>query len=205
MKGQNGTHCHSVQRVGYKHDVTSGSVTSYWLKRTELPKIGKTIGELKLTSDGQAFATDWDSYIHFYSWDDQKTDDRKPRMDFVSWSLNHPIEEPHHWTLHGPVDTFVYDIKVSPDGKHIVWILESHGKDPWQAFLHRFIPRISGSDRHRWEIWVSDTDGSHMRQIGYEELPNPGDYSSVPMDLQWLPDGKHLSFLHKETLYTLGL
>ncbi len=59
-------------------------------------------------------------------------------------------------------------------------------------------------------LWVSDIDGSHMRELGYVRCPardyynNGSPWDAVDLsNLQWLPDGKHLSFVRANTLYVM--
>ena len=57
-------------------------------------------------------------------------------------------------------------------------------------------------------VWVSRIDGSRMHEIGctplkmLEEL-GIVDMNDVPEFIEWQPDGKRLSFLLKNTLYTV--
>jgi hypothetical protein len=52
----------------------------------------------------------------------------------------------------------------------------------------------------RWQLWQSDYDGSRLH--GVANLPGSSrDDFGERGDLQWLPDGKHISFLYKDVLY----
>jgi hypothetical protein len=57
--------------------------------------------------------------------------------------------------------------------------------------------RARASASHR-SLWSSDSVGSRMREIGFLTLDSgeePGFTSA------WLPDGKHVSFVHRDVLY----
>src|SRR5207248_1115695 len=131
-----------------------------------------------------------------------------------AWSLNAPAA-PHHWSVPAPhtssrwirrsvLDQEILDLEVSPDGERLAWVMWRRNRDPLQSFVQRFLPRSFVSSPSRWEVWVSSVDGSHLRQIGHEYLPAPESIETIPiLTIQWLPDGKHLSFIYKDVLYML--
>jgi hypothetical protein len=55
------------------------------------------------------------------------------------------------------------------------------------------------------ELWVSQLDGSQMHKIGHvAELLEDDDATDFLLsDLQWLPDGKRLSFEYNDGLWTV--
>jgi hypothetical protein len=57
-------------------------------------------------------------------------------------------------------------------------------------------------------LWVSDLDGRNLREIGHLAL-HPAANSDTdgpdPEDVQWLPDGKRLSFLYKQALWIVPI
>jgi hypothetical protein len=193
------------------HDVQTGTVTASLLRESS----GMStlyLGEIKLTSSGQALATDWDAWIY----NDPNLGFMRTDLKFYSWSLHAPDAAPRHWELKAPdssphwirhshFDPQLLDLEVSPDGERLSWVLWRHKTVPWQALVQRFIPRVQVSSQERWEIWVSGVDGSNMRQIGYEDLPGPENNKALSIPtlptLQWLPDGKQLSFIYKDVVY----
>lgn len=61
----------------------------------------------------------------------------------------------------------VADGVLSPDGQQVAWCLVSEYERPGVGLLRRFSPTLA--DRfppHRmWEVWLSRTDGSHLREL----------------------------------------
>ncbi len=69
--------------------------------------------------------------------------------------------------------------------------------------LGHVFPHTETESDEKLGIWVSRLDGSAMREIGYVRVAAPAD-GSCPDDityLQWLPDGKRLSFLYRGALW----
>jgi len=67
------------------------------------------------------------------------------------------------------------------------------------------LPFLKLKMQPRTEVWVCNLDGSHLHEIGsLGERPAEEDGSSLRLSLQWLPDGKRLSFEVKDVLYTVS-
>ncbi|HLK60380.1 MAG TPA: hypothetical protein VKU00_27715 [Chthonomonadaceae bacterium] len=102
----------------------------------------------------------------------------------------------HRWTITPPKTSEREEMQISPNGRRLAWIL--------------FQPTAS-QDFHKATLCTSSMDGSHMREIGHLRVPPLGsmgeisDFDQYPHRLKWLPDGKQLSFLYKDTLYTLPI
>lgn len=70
-------------------------------------------------------------------------------------------------------------------------------------WLHRFIPSIPAKSQPIMSLWICNTNGSRMQQIGYQDLKGPESAGAKPCSLRWLPGGKRLSFLCQKTLWTV--
>lgn len=51
-------------------------------------------------------------------------------------------------------------------------------------------------------IWVSNIDGTAMKELGETEVETGTDYDSN-LWVQWLPDSKYLNLRYGNTIYTL--
>ena len=87
---------------------------------------------------------------------------------------------------------------LSPDGSQIAWTC-SRDSSP-QSFFQRVLVRCGIKQHSSLEIWVGPVRGGQMRQIGYL---NDDDSKEWFDKLKWTPDGKHLSYLWNEDLWTV--
>jgi hypothetical protein len=79
------------------------------------------------------------------------------------------------------------------------------------SWLHRVIPKFTARPMVTEELWVSDAAGG-MHKIGVvpikldasgkAEDPANG-FEFFISDMRWLPDGKHISFIYRDTLYVV--
>lgn len=117
----------------------------------------------------------------------------------------------HRYRVMFPMPVEVKDIGMSPDGKHIAWTVCATQQPPallkW-LLPHRFEPQTT------WAIWVSHMDGSEMREIGDVKTEENTSAASTGTSVKayerdeisglgWTPDGKHLSFLYANSLWTV--
>jgi len=86
---------------------------------------------------------------------------------------------------------------LSPDGCHIAWPVNCEPRPlaiypGWvqRTPFARLLWRLNGQSNPDEALWISNTDGSHMRLAGAWNS-----YSSDAVsNLQWLPDSRHISF-----------
>ena len=114
----------------------------------------------------------------------------RDKQELSVWSL-HASTALQRWTVHLPGRA--YEIAVSPKGDRIAWLL---------------MPNLKGRPRNvqrgAASLWVSQLDGSRMREIGSAGTDvRQRSAPSLLMQLRWLPGGKRLSFLYNGALYTV--
>ncbi len=74
---------------------------------------------------------------------------------------------------------------------------------PFRVWLHRVVPKIQAPPTPLLRLWVSGLDGHSWQEIG-QIKDTSSDMEGFPLSgLNWLPDGKRLSFIYKNTLYTV--
>ena len=92
--------------------------------------------------------------------------------------------------------TMICGAALSPRSNQIAWLLAS----------------ATANEAFRVSLWCSGTDGSHWNVVGFELTVKPdtgfGEHLQkfsidAPGDIQWLPDGKSLSFFYHGELYTV--
>ena len=80
------------------------------------------------------------------------------------------------------------------------------------TWLHRLLPTFTSTPRHTEELWVSRAEGGGMHEIGHVPIPMDATGQTVSPpdgleyfldDIQWLPDGKHVSFVYRGMLYVV--
>ena len=87
--------------------------------------------------------------------------------------------------------------RISPSGDRLLWYRYNHWELPLWSWLRRRFPNLPERRRERQEIWVSDLDGSRMRQIAYYHSVVNGPETGWS---RWSPDGKALTLIYGDTL-----
>ena len=97
-----------------------------------------------------------------------------------------------------PGSTLRCGAAVSPSSDRIAWLIAKDKKEGGTIV----------------SVWVSQLDGSEWHEVGQQEAPAPdkafGQHllkfrAGSPGELQWLPDGKTLSFFYQGDLYTIPM
>lgn len=103
-----------------------------------------------------------------------------------------------------PMEAHVYDAVFSPGADRIAWRLGYVPPPPFPAFIQRWLPLPRPLRLEAVGVWVSRNDGTDMHEIGhYSREPSEKDRIAYH-DLRWLPDGKTISFIHDDTLYSVS-
>jgi hypothetical protein len=102
-----------------------------------------------------------------------------------------------------------YSTIVSPRGDRIAWVISGTGRKSPTNLLERLFGFLGQKPVPTTGLWVSKVDGSELHEIGRMEFPWKPKGNTLPSAalrpslVRWMPDGKHLSFIHDEALYTV--
>ena len=98
-------------------------------------------------------------------------------------------------------------MRFSPQGDRIAWVLTVSETPPFNNVLGRLFPSSAMQNQEILGIWVSQIDGSKMHEVGHIKKPlrpfNDNTETDNLDDIEWLPDGRHLSFVYKDTLWMI--
>lgn len=128
-----------------------------------------------------------------------------PSAVLTEFDPNAPARNPKTWTVTMPPEALRGRILLSPQGDKILWITEKQasGFELWMNRLRSGFYRAYEGDE---TIYVSQLTGGGLKKLfsGPVERQKRGSYIAAtrPLtDIQWLPDGKHFSYIYKNNLY----
>jgi hypothetical protein len=156
---------------------------------------------LGFTSQGHAIiATDGVGFEHTFYRSQQGPSGSSPSIQLAEYDLAAPSQPVRRVTIPMPADAEYGHIILSPQGDRLLWSMFARQAMPLQEWLHRLFPSYKPSLNLviRWQ--VSRLDGSDMHEIGMIRVSRRNGSYSNP---RWLPDGKRISFIHNNTLYTV--
>ena len=94
---------------------------------------------------------------------------------------------------------------LSPQGDRIVWLLDvvdpNKEQSSWLRPVRHWLRLPSPAPVTG--LWVSNRDGTKMRLIGTLPLKSGRDPRDILTNPQWTPDGKRVSFISRDALYTV--
>jgi hypothetical protein len=94
-------------------------------------------------------------------------------------------------------------------GDRLAWVVFRCAKSSrFATWLHRWLPMVDTDGALEIELRVSDLEGKHMRSLGSFTPPitiPSGELDFFPQTVQWMPDGKHLSYLYQGGLYKIAV
>ncbi len=104
-----------------------------------------------------------------------------------------------------PMTSQTKELELAPQGDRLAWLLIDSRRSPLVTMLVRLLPSLAARfpPREGISVWVSRLDGTEMREIGFQQTRMTGKDPNVATDLRWMPDGKHLSFLMNDALYSV--
>jgi hypothetical protein len=116
-----------------------------------------------------------------------------------------PSQQPYQsYPIHLPLDTQIRAIQYTPNGDRIAWLLKFTYELPITRMLHRFIPAIKSETVSHMELRVSNLDGSNMHSLGYVMTMPDSLNDTEPHSLEWTRDGKNVSFIYQNVLWTVA-
>ena len=101
-----------------------------------------------------------------------------------------------------PTGAEVQALFYSPRGDRLAWIINRTVPDKF-AVLHRWIPQYKPTPQKTTALWVSGTLGENLHEIGHIPITEHGRQFYLLDYVRWQPDGKMLSFVSNDTLYTV--
>ncbi|MCW3051140.1 MAG: hypothetical protein JWN14_310 [Chthonomonadales bacterium] len=105
--------------------------------------------------------------------------------------------------LYAPRDTKIIAVEQSHQGDRLAWVLLSTHEAPLMHWLRRLFPQKVSPVQASAEIWISRSDGREMHEVGRLLLSDEDEKIDPLHGLQWLPSARRLSFLNKDSLWTV--
>jgi len=135
--------------------------------------------------------------------------DKYRTEDRLEWISTYPNSERY---VREPVQTIAQKLpdratwvwgEVSPQEQAIWYHLQHSATPPFLDWLHRVFPKFDAKPTLTESLWVSRTDGRGMYEIGHVPtlLDENGELEECIKAIQWLPDGKQISFVYHGKLY----
>ena len=124
---------------------------------------------------------------------------------FSSRQPQNPLQPFQKHILQLPVGAKLQSSEASPQQQFLWYHLQTAQTPPFFVWLHRLFPNLSVKPVLTESLWISRPDGKGMQELGYV-LTHPdadGDPEDLLGNIQWLPDGKMISFVYHGTLYVL--
>lgn len=128
------------------------------------------------------------------------------------YRASHPLsEDGTDWqTVHRNDQPLPTDLKVitrleSPQEDATVYHVWTATVPPILAWLHRFLPFVSANPVVSEQLWISKADTHQTVEIGRVpgRLDSYDEIDTRVQQLQWVPDGKAISFVYGGMLYLL--
>lgn len=122
------------------------------------------------------------------------------QLNFVELDMKQQGTPLRTWSIPVPQDVQQGRVYPSPQHDRLLWVTYSQNVNFLETIIQRVIPHYN-SHTHiliRWQISV--LNGKNIRDVVRHEVADPKhDHLSMP---QWNPDGKRLSFIYNNALYT---
>ena len=105
-----------------------------------------------------------------------------------------------------PESATFYRGQISPQQQSVLYDFRMLSTHPFLAWLHKAIPGIRVKPRVTEELWVSRADGQGMHEIGHISMQTEqnNDLREKLMHVDWLPNGKQISFVYRGMLYVVS-
>ena len=133
-----------------------------------------------------------------------------PRMPLIELSLDGIPHAVRAFSPSLPEGAGVGFVELSPTGDRLFWgALCAKVPSPLEVRLHRYLAFVPGDPAVVERGWVSQLDGSGMKELGFYEIPSgnpgPGNPAGPPwlIDPKWTPDGRRIGLVHGDRLLTI--
>jgi hypothetical protein len=130
---------------------------------------------------------------------------RYPTAVLTEFDPAAPARSPKSWNVTMPPQSVRGKMMLSPQADRILWIVEKQSSwvSSWLSRLPFAYNRPYSGDE---AIYVSQLNGTGMRQLfsapTQRQRRGPTTMIKVPLtEIQWLPDGKRISFVYEDSLY----
>jgi hypothetical protein len=144
---------------------------------------------------------------HMLIWFSNGSMDSEFSPIFYDISLNKATKPTRMYNLPLPPGAICSEMEFSSQGDRVALLLRFKRVALFDSWLHRLLPAYKPTPHSYAEIWISRLDGSSMRELAHTEHTdesNPGrNRDQVLNSIHWLPDGKRLSFVYKDALWTV--
>ena len=121
------------------------------------------------------------------------------QVAFVELDLVRPGAPGRRFTLPMPSGAEQSVLALSPAGDRIAWLTYRNGRAP--AFLNRLPQELwLSSWKQSASLWVAPTDGGKPPRLVGRLILDEGESVGPP---SWTPDGRRLSYLYQDALWTL--
>ncbi len=125
--------------------------------------------------------------------DDQAVE--RPRMELLRLDIKTGFKPLGRCRVDLPARAEVWDIALSPDGRHMATLIHVPREHSRFAWAWRLLG-VKARNEHS-EILVADLTLGTVSSLGIA----PDDTRTAMVRLVWMPDGKHLSFIRSEQLW----
>ena len=103
-----------------------------------------------------------------------------------------------------PAGATVEALVYSPQGDRLAWVINRATFSPLALpLLRRWLPGFIARPQRSASLWVSGTLGEAMHEVGHIPVRPQGHTFYLLDYVRWQPDGKTLSFVSNDNLYTV--
>ncbi len=95
-----------------------------------------------------------------------------------------------------------YEIKISPSGRRIAWLIYSDAGSPIERVMDR-LTNGKMKQTNRSYLYVSDFNGNNMVQLG-SMTSTQSDSTKFPSQLSWVPGERAVSYVCNDDLYRIA-
>lgn len=128
------------------------------------------------------------------------------KLVLKQYAIGRTVTPPRTIICPVPIDASgVREVLLSPAGDRIAWFMDFEQQasyPPWMWFVRYSFFRIERCATHTG-LWTSRVDGTDIQELGRLIVGTDSYGGKDPEKLRWLPDGKALSFVYDNTLWTI--